>query len=151
VATARYPIEMINGVPVVTAPEEIDVSNADWLRVIPLEAATRRQARFVVDMTGTQFCGSAGVGVLVGAHNRALAERGEMRLVIPASCLVRRVLEITGLDRLIPSFPDLDQALEPAPAATPPRPRRPRKRPKPGMRPRADRPPPDPASGTSPA
>ena len=77
-ATARYPIEMINGVPVVTAPEEIDVSNADWLRVILLEAATRRQARFVVDMTGTQFCGSAGVGVLVGAHNRALAERGEM-------------------------------------------------------------------------
>lgn len=147
-ATARYPIEMVNGVPVVTAPEEIDASNVDWLRVILLEAANRGQARFVVDMSGTQFCGSAGVGVLVGAHNRAVAEGGEMRLVIPTACMVRRVFEITGLDGLIPSFPDLDQALEPAPAAAP-RPSRKRRRPKPGLRPRADRQQPDPGCETT--
>jgi hypothetical protein len=27
----RYPIEMVNGVPVVAAPAEIDASTADWL------------------------------------------------------------------------------------------------------------------------
>jgi hypothetical protein len=47
---------------------EIDISNADWLRAVLREAAACGQATFVVDMTGTQFCASAGVGVLVRAH-----------------------------------------------------------------------------------
>jgi anti-sigma B factor antagonist len=83
VSTTRYPIEVVNGVPVVAAPAEIDASNADWLRAVLLEAACRGHGTFVVDMTGTQFCASAGVGALVRAHTRALAEGGELRLVIP--------------------------------------------------------------------
>jgi len=69
-----YPIEIVRGVPVVAAPAEIDASNADWLRAVLLEAACRSHATFVVDMTGTQFCASAGLSVLVRAHKRAVAE-----------------------------------------------------------------------------
>jgi len=145
---ARYPIAMIHGVPVVAAPVEIDISNAGWLRVLLQQAACCGR-RFVVDMTGTQFCASAGVGVLAEAHNRALAEGGELRLVMPADgASVRRVFAITGLDRVISHFPDLDQALEPEPVAAP-RPSR-KVPPKPRMCPHPDRPP-DPAPGTSPA
>jgi anti-sigma B factor antagonist len=143
-AGVRYPIEMVNGVPVVAAPEEIDASNADWLRAVLLEAACRGHGTFVVDMTGTRFCASAGIGVLVRAHNRALAEGGELRLVIPASCAVLRVLAVTGIDQVIPNFADLDEALAPAPAA--PRPPQRRRRPKPGMRPSAGRQPADPGT-----
>jgi anti-anti-sigma factor len=141
---------MVRGVPVVAAPEEIDASNADWLRAVLLEAACRGHGTFVVDMTGTRFCASAGLGVLVGAHNRALAEGGELRLVIPASAMVLRIFALTGLDQVIPNFADLDEALAPAPAAAP-RPRHRRRRPKPGMRPRADRQPADPGARPSPA
>ncbi len=35
-------------------------------------------------MTGTQFCDSAGVHVLMGAHQQAVAGGGELLLVIPA-------------------------------------------------------------------
>ena len=143
----RYPIEMVNGVPVVAAPPEIDASNAGWLRAALREAAARGHATFVVDITGTQFCDSAGLGVLVRAHDRALAEGGELRLVIPASCAVLRVFALAGLDRLIPNFPGLDEALQQAPAASAP----PRPRPKPGMRPPADRQPGDPGARPSPA
>jgi anti-anti-sigma factor len=146
----RYPIEIVRGVPVVAAPEEIDASNANWLRAALLEAAARGHATFVVDMTRTRFCDSAGLGVLVRAHNRAQAEGGELRLVIPASAFVLRVFALTGIDRVIPNFPGLDEALEPAPAAAP-RPPRPRRRAKPGKRTRADRPPPDPGTSASPA
>ena len=150
-AGVRYPIEMVRGVPVVAAPEEIDASNADWLRAVLLEAACRGQATFVVDMTGTQFCASAGVGALVHAHTRALAEGGELRLVIPTSALVLRVFALTGIDQVIPNFADLDEALQPAPAApTPPRRRR-RRRPKPGKRTPVDRQPADPGAKPSPA
>ena len=137
----RYPIEMVNGVPVVAAPEEIDVTNADWLRAVLLEAAARGHGTFVVDMTGTQYCASAGIGVLIRAHHRALAEGGELRLVIPASCMVLRIFALTGIDQVIPNFPSLHEAVEPAPA-TAPRPPRPWRRSKPGMRTRPHRPPP---------
>jgi anti-sigma B factor antagonist len=127
---ARYPIEMVNGVPVVAAPPEIDASNADWLRAVLFEAAARGHATFVVDMTRTQFCDSAGLGVLVRAHQRALADGGELRLVIPASAMVLRVFAIAGIDRVIPNFPSLDEAVVPAPATAP-------------------RPPPDPGTSAS--
>jgi hypothetical protein len=82
---------------------------------------------------------------LVRAHKRTQAEGGELRLVIPASATVLRVFALTGLDQMIPNFAALDEALEVAPAvAARPPPRR--RRPKPGMRPRADRPPPDPGA-----
>ena len=134
---------------VVAAPPDIDASNAGWLRAVLLEAAARGDATFVVDMTATQFCDSAGLGVLVRAHKRALADGGELRLVIPASASVRSVFTVTGIDQLIPHFPDLDEALGPAPTASP-RPLR-RRRPKSGMDHRPDRSPPDPSVTTSPA
>jgi anti-anti-sigma factor len=120
----NYPIAMVNGVPVVVAPEEIDARDADRLQAVLLEAAGRGRARFVVDMTRTQFCASAGVGVLIRTHTRALAEGGQLRLVIPASTPVRRIFSLTGIDQLIPNFPGLDEALAPAAASRPPRKRR---------------------------
>jgi hypothetical protein len=90
--------------------------------------------------------------VLVRAHNWALAEGGELRLVIPASCMVLRIFAITGIDQVIPTFPSLYEALQPAPAAaSPPQPRRRRRRPKPGIRPSADQPPADSGARPSPA
>ena len=52
-------------------------------------------------------------------RSRALAEGGELRLVIPASCMVLRIFALTGIDQVIPNFPGLDEALEPAPATAP--------------------------------
>jgi anti-sigma B factor antagonist len=147
-AGVRYPIETVSGVPVVAAPEEIDASNADWLDAVLREAAACGHGTLVVDMISTRFCASAGIGVLVRAHKRAVADGGELRLVIPASAAVLRVFAITGIDRVIPNFPSLYKAVKPAPAAAP-RPPRPRRRAKPGTRTRADRPPPDPGARTS--
>jgi anti-anti-sigma factor len=102
---------MINGLPVVTAPAEIDVSTADKLRTVLLDAAANGHSIIVMDLTGTRFCDSSGLGVLAAAHRRAQCEGGELRLVLPADGPVVRVLAITGLDRCIPCFPGLDQAL----------------------------------------
>jgi anti-sigma B factor antagonist len=97
----RSPL-MINGVAVVAAPAEIDLTAAGQLRMILLRASARRLAAIVVDMTRTQFCDSAGLTVLVRAHRRAAAEGGELRLVLSADRAVRRIFAITGLDRVIP-------------------------------------------------
>lgn len=118
-ADPRYPVVMIGGVPVVDAPQEIDEANAEGFRNILLRAASGRQAAVVVNMTGTRFCDSSGIQVLVGAHNRAVAEGGELLLVIPASSFVRRVFAFAGIDGLIPDFADVNEALEQAHAVLP--------------------------------
>ena len=112
----RYPL-MINGVPVVEAPEEIDICNAEQLRIVLLEAASRGRGTIVVDMTRTRFCDSSGFSALVAAHQRALAEGGGLRLVIPDGSRVLRIFTVIGLGRFIPRFASLDQALPAAPAA----------------------------------
>ena len=113
----RYPL-MINGVPVAEASEEIDICNAEQLRIVLLEAGSRGHATVVVDMTRTRFCDSSGFSVLAGAHTRALAEGGGLRLVIPDGSRVLRIFTVIGLGRFIPRFATLDQAL---PLYLPPR------------------------------
>ena len=106
----RFPIEVVDGVPVVTAPEEIDITNAPELRSALLEAAARGHGALVADLSRTQFCDSSGLHTLLAAHKRAQAAGGEMLLVIPGTDVLR-VFAITGVDRIIPNFTSLEQAL----------------------------------------
>ena len=117
----RLVVEVVGGVPVVAAPEEIDMTNADGLRTALLEAAVRGRGTFVADMSRTRFCDSAGIQALVRAHNRTQAEGGEMLLAVSAAAVLR-VFVLMGVDRLIPSFPTLQEALAQASAARPAQP-----------------------------
>jgi anti-sigma B factor antagonist len=108
--TGRFSFEVVNDVPVVAAPEEIDITNAPELRAALVEAATHGHGTLVADLTRTQFCDSAGLHTLVAAHKQAKAAGGEMLLVI-RSAGVRRVFAITCLDRVIPHFMSLEEAL----------------------------------------
>ena len=111
----RYLRTMINGVPVMATPEQIDITTADQLRAVLLAATTKNQCRtLVVDMTRTRFCDSAAVHALIAAHQRVLADGGELRLVIPAGGTVQRVLTLLGVDGFIPCFASLQEALAPA-------------------------------------
>jgi anti-sigma B factor antagonist len=112
----RSPL-MVNGVAVVSAPAELDTTTAEQLRTVLIDAGSHEHATVVVDMTRTQFCDSSGLSVLVRAHRRAVAEGGELRLVLPADGPVARVVTLTGLHRLFPCFGSLDQALTPGPTA----------------------------------
>jgi len=113
---------IINGVPVVTAYAQVDVVSAEQLRMVLADLAARGQATIVVDMTRTRFCDSAGLSVLAGAHRRARAVGGGLRVVIPAGSPVCRVFTLTSLDRVIPRFASVDEALATRPAAVTPEP-----------------------------
>jgi anti-sigma B factor antagonist len=60
-------------------------------------------------MTRTRFCDSSGLHVLLAAHKRP-AEGGELLLVMP-NAAVLRVFAVTGIDRMIPNFTSLEDAL----------------------------------------
>lgn len=123
-ADPRYPVVIIGGASVVTAPAELDTANAEWFRKVLLHALEHGNAAVVVSMASTQFCDSAGVSALAWAHGHAVAQDAQLLLVIPAGAAVLRVFAIAGLDRLIPIFADLNEALEQAQAIFPRRLRR---------------------------
>jgi anti-sigma B factor antagonist len=106
----RFPVEVVGGVLVVAAPEEIDITNAEALRSALLTAAANGRGTLVVDMTRTRFCDSSGLHTLLAAHKRAQAEGGEVLLVI-SSVAVLRVFALTAADRMIPNFTSLAEAL----------------------------------------
>ena len=114
----EFPVQIIGGVPVVVAPEDIDITNAEQLRAALSEAAAHGQGRFVVDMTRTQFCDTAGLHALVAAHKRSRTGDSRLLLVMPGSGVLR-IFAITGLDQVIPHVATLEEALAqpPDPAA----------------------------------
>ena len=111
-----FPVEIVEGMPVVAAPEEIDITNAEALRAALFQAAANGHDTLVVDMTRTQFCDSSGLHTLIAAHRRAGAEGREVLLVIPSTAVLR-VYALTGMDKVIPNFTSLAEALAQAPAA----------------------------------
>ena len=110
-----FPVEVVEGVPVVTAPEEIDITNAAGLQAALLEAALFEtaepgRAMVVVDMSRTRFCDSAGLNALVTADRRARADGGEVRLAAVGEA-VARVVALTGVDRVVAVYASLEDAL----------------------------------------
>lgn len=97
-------------VAVVTLPEEIDMGNAA-LAGAELRAAIADGATVVIaDLTGTTFCDSSGVRMLVLAARRAAHHDIDLRLAV-TSTAVLRVFTVTGLDQVAPVYPGVDAAL----------------------------------------
>ena len=111
-----FPVEMVSGVPVVATPAEIDITNAAGLRAALDKAAGNGPGTLVVDLTRTRFCDSAGMHALVDAHKRARAEGGQGLLAVSGAA-VPRILEITGIDRVLPRYDSVAEALACIPAA----------------------------------
>jgi len=100
----------IGQVAVVTLPTEIDVTNADTVREELLSVLNQGTALLVADLSKTSFCDSAGVSALVRTFRRAAASESSMRLVVNTPA-VQRVLSLTGVDRLVDTYPSVAASL----------------------------------------
>jgi anti-sigma B factor antagonist len=104
VSQAGFPVQRAGQVAVLALPAEVDVSSADRLRDQLLALLNDGAAVLIVDMSVTTFCDSAAVGALIAAHRRAAETAAELRLVA-AQPGVLRVMQIIGVDQLIPVYP----------------------------------------------
>ena len=107
-----------------TLPKHIDVSNAGQIREELLSVINRGAEALIADMTATISCDHVGAEAVARAWQRAVVTGTELRLVI-TSRIVSRVLSLSGLDRLVSTYPSLEAAMAasrtlaavPAPAA----------------------------------
>ncbi len=99
----------------VVLPEHIDRSNAGQIRAELLSAINDGTA-LIADMTATISCDHAGARAVAVACEWAVACGTELRLVVTAQP-VRRVLGISGVDRLVPVYSSLTAATASRPPA----------------------------------
>ncbi|WP_369638802.1 STAS domain-containing protein [Nocardia sp. JMUB6875] len=96
----------IDGVEVVSATGEIDSTSAGQLGTV-LEQLAVPGAQLVVDLSGVEFMGSVGLTTLLVASKST----GPQGVLVVASHQVRRPIEVTGLDAVLPLFDTLEAAL----------------------------------------
>jgi anti-sigma B factor antagonist len=95
---------------VISARGELDLYTAPELKSELLRLTAEGATRIVVDLSGTTFVDSTTLGVLLGAVKRLRLLDGDLALVCDDRN-IRRILEITLLDRVFTLFETLDDAL----------------------------------------
>ena len=91
---------------------EIDLATAPRVRqaVIDVLATAGSSPSVVLDLGSVDFIDSSGLGVVLGALKRVRAADGRLRVIVREP-QVRRVFELTDLDRILALASSLDEAL----------------------------------------
>lgn len=99
-----------DGVVVIAITGELDMATAPQLQTHVAELLTGGHNRLVFDLAKVSFCDSTGLSVFVRAKNNCADAGGEIRLAAPQRGVLR-ILEVSGLVDVLPTFPDVDQAI----------------------------------------
>jgi anti-sigma B factor antagonist len=92
--------EVSVGVATVSVRGEVDVYTAPQLRERLYGVVAEGSSRVVLDLSAMTFIDSTGLGVVVGALKRLRESGGDLVLRSPSRS-TRKVLEITGLTRIV--------------------------------------------------
>jgi phosphoserine phosphatase RsbU/P len=95
---------------IVTMPTEIDITNSSGVNDLLAAVAGQSPEVITADMTATTFCDSAGVSALARGHELAAAADSELRLALGDSPAAR-VIQLIGLDQIVPLYRDVPQSL----------------------------------------
>lgn len=99
--------------PVIELEGEVDVYTAPQLKQQMINLLEGGAKALVVDLTKVDYLDSTALGVLIGGLKRMREREGNMVLVCP-SPRIRRVFEITGLDKIFDIFDTAEAATESA-------------------------------------
>jgi anti-sigma B factor antagonist len=106
----RTEVSEVAGWTIVSIYGELDVATAPSLRERLIALVGDGATKLVLDLEGVDFLDSTGLGTIISALKRARTHGGDMRLVC-TQARIRRLFEITGLDRAVPLLPSLDVAV----------------------------------------
>jgi anti-sigma B factor antagonist len=107
----RVDIEKLSDGVVVVLHGEADLHVAPELRERFTAVIDDGAKRVLVDLSDTDFIDSMGLGVLLGSTKRLRAGGGQLELIITKPD-IRRIFEITMLDRILVIHPSREIALD---------------------------------------
>lgn len=105
-------LELIQDTLVARPSGELDLGVAGYFRSALEEALDRGPAKnLVFNLERVSFIDSSGLGVLLGRYKRITRNGGNVSIVSPQP-QVRRVLDLSGLLRIMDEYPSETEALE---------------------------------------
>ena len=107
----RMDVEDSNGVAVVVVAGELDLYTAPELRERLARVDEGGAERVVLDLSEVTLVDSMALGVLLGAKKRLATHAGAIDLVVSKSD-IRRIFEITMLDRIFTLYASREEALQ---------------------------------------
>jgi anti-sigma B factor antagonist len=98
-------------VPAAAVHGEVDASNVAEVGVALRDLVSNRSDRLIVDLTPTTYLDSAGINLLFALGDELRSRQLTMHLVIPRETPIARMVGITGLDRVFPTYAALGDAI----------------------------------------
>lgn len=95
---------------VLTVRGEVDVTTTPRVRAQLISLLSEGTPQVIVDLEGVDFLDSSGLGALVAGLKLARSRSGELRIVCDRQRSVRKVLEVTGLERVLERYDSVDAA-----------------------------------------
>src|SRR5436305_4899168 len=95
---------------VLTVKGEVDVTTTPRVRAQLISLLSEGTPHLIVDLEGVDFLDSSGLGALVAGLKLARSRSGELRIVCDQQRSVRKVLEVTGLERVLERFDSVADA-----------------------------------------
>jgi anti-sigma B factor antagonist len=103
--------EVVRNASVITLLGELDIATSPKVRELLSEAARDGDRPLVIDLTGCEFVDSTGLATLL--HGAKPAQNGESNVALVCTGgEVRKLLELTAIDRTIPVYETLDSAID---------------------------------------
>lgn len=100
-----------DSVPVIELSGEVDAYTSARFREIMLDIIDSEGASIVISMVQVEYIDSSGLGALVGGLKR-VSERNGKIVIVCDKPQVRKVFEITGLEKVFPIYDTEEAALE---------------------------------------
>ncbi|MGH7540791.1 MAG: STAS domain-containing protein, partial [Gemmatimonadota bacterium] len=98
---------------VVEVGGELDLYTAPSFRESVLDAAADNDPpKVIVDFHGLGFIDSSGLGAIVACLKHLRERKGDLALAAPEASGLRRLLDLTGLDRVLTLYPTVEDIPE---------------------------------------
>jgi anti-anti-sigma factor len=89
---------------------EIDLANADTGEERIVAGVPSEADRLILDLSDVTYLDSAGIRLILGVNERLHLRRQQLRLVVPDTAPIQRLIEITRLGVQVPIFGSLSDA-----------------------------------------
>jgi anti-sigma B factor antagonist len=108
---AQIAVERHGGTVVARLSGEVDMTNAARVREQLLDAVPNDVLALVIDLDDCRYLDSAAIEVVFDLARRLARRRQELRLVVPDSSPLARVLVLTDVNSVAPVHATLEAAL----------------------------------------
>lgn len=104
-------VKMHNNIGIIKLSGELDAYTSGRFREVMIETLENGCAHLVISLADVEYVDSSGLGALVGGLKRVSERKGRLVLV-GARPQVRKVFEITGLEKVFPIYGTEQEAIE---------------------------------------